>query len=56
MYEIPQLFYFPSDLDVWMGTSKLSDGSECYKYIFLYTDYALVVIKNIERILQQDLI
>ena len=38
-----------------MQPAKRSNGLECYKYIFLYTDDALVVSENTKRLLRQDL-
>ena len=38
-----------------MIPTKRRNGSECYEYILLYTDDALVVRDNTERLLQQDL-
>jgi hypothetical protein len=44
-----------ADPDVWMRASKCSDGSEYYEYILLYTDDALVVSKNAEPVLCNEL-
>ena len=45
----------PADPDVWMRPAKRSDGADCYEYILLYTDDALVISKNAERVLRLDL-
>ena len=38
----------PADPDVWMRLAKRSDGADCYEYILLYTDDALVISENAE--------
>ena len=45
----------PADPDVWMRPAKKSDGSEYYEYILLYTDDALVISENAERVLRDEL-
>jgi hypothetical protein len=45
----------PADPDVWMRPAKRSDGSDYYEYILLYTDDALVVSENAERVLRNEL-
>ena len=45
----------PADPDVWMRPAKRSDGSEYYEYILLYTDDALVISKNPESVLRNEL-
>ena len=44
-----------ADPDVWMRPAKCSDGSDHYEYILLYTDDALVISENAEKVLQQEL-
>ena len=45
----------PADPDVWMRPAKRSDGSEYYEYILLYTEYALSISENPDRILRCEL-
>ena len=45
----------PADPDVWRRPAIKSDGSTYYAYILLYTDDALVIGENAERILRQEL-
>ena len=45
----------PADPDVWMRPAKRSDGADYYEYILLYTDDALVISENAERVLRLDL-
>ena len=45
----------PADPDVWMRPAIKSDGTKCYDYVLLYVDDALVVIKNAESILRNEL-
>ena len=45
----------PADPDVWMRPAQQSDGSEYYKYILLYTDDALVISENTEKLLRHEL-
>jgi hypothetical protein len=45
----------PADPDVWMRAAIQSDGSECYEYILLYTDDALVVSGCPEKLLREEL-
>ena len=45
----------PANPDVWMRPAKQSDGADCYEYILLYTDDALVISENAERVLRLDL-
>ena len=45
----------PADPDVWMRPAKRSDGSEYYEYILLYTDDALVISENAEKVLREEL-
>ena len=45
----------PSDPDVWMRPAIKSDGTKCYDYVLLYVDDALVVSKNAESILRNEL-
>ena len=39
-----------------MIPDKRSNGSECYEYIFLFTNDVLVVSKNVERLVQRDIL
>ena len=41
----------PADPDVWMHPAIKNDGMTCYEYVLLYTDDALVISENAERIL-----
>jgi hypothetical protein len=43
----------PADPDVWMRPAKRSDGTDYYEYILLYTDDALVLSENAEKVLEQ---
>ena len=45
----------PADLDVWMRPAIRSDGTKSYDYVLLYVDDALVVSKNAESILRNEL-
>ena len=45
----------PADPDVWMRPAKKDDGSECYEYILLYTDDALSIGPNAERVLREEI-
>ncbi len=45
----------PADSDVWMRPAKNSGGSEYYEYILLYTDDALIVGENAEKVLRNEL-
>jgi hypothetical protein len=45
----------PADPDVWMRPAKRADGTDYYEYILLYTDDALVLSENAERVLRNDL-
>ena len=45
----------PADPDVWMRPAIKSDGTKCYDYVLLYVDDALVVSKNVESILRNQL-
>ena len=45
----------PADPDVWMRPAIKSDGTEYYEYVLLYTDDALVVSENGERILRDEI-
>jgi len=44
-----------ADPDVWMRQAKKSDGSEYYEYVLLYTDDALVISENGERVLREEI-
>ena len=44
-----------ADPDVWMRPAIKSDGNECYEYVLLYTDDALVISENAESILRYEL-
>ena len=44
-----------ADPDLWMRTAIKSDGTKCYAYVLLYVDVALVVSKNAESILGNEL-
>ena len=44
-----------ADPDVWMRAAKKIDGSSYYEYVLLYTDDALVVSENGERVLRNEL-
>ena len=46
---------FPADSDLWMRSAQQSDGSEYYEYILLYTDDALVISENAEKVLRHEL-
>jgi hypothetical protein len=41
--------------DVWMRPAKRSNGSNCYEHVLLHTDDALVVSKNAEQVLRNEL-
>ena len=45
----------PADPDIWMRPAKQSDSADCYEYILLYTDDALVISENAERVQRLDL-
>ena len=45
----------PAEPDVWMRQAIKSDGTKCYDYVLLYVDDALVVRKNAESILRNEL-
>ena len=45
----------PADHDVWMRPAIKSDGTKCYDYVLLYVDDALVLSKNVESILRNEL-
>ena len=45
----------PADPDVWMRPAIKSDGTKCYDFVLLYVDDALVVSKNAESILRNEL-
>ena len=45
----------PADPDVWMRPAMKADGSTYYEYILLYTDDALSVSENPEKILRHEL-
>jgi hypothetical protein len=45
----------PADPDVWMRPAKQSDGSDHYEHMLLHIDDALVVSKNAEQVLQNEL-
>ena len=42
----------PANLDVWMQPAIKSNGSTCYDYVLLYTNDALVISENAEKILR----
>ena len=44
-----------ADPDVWMREAVKSDGSQYWEYVLLYTDDALVVSENAERILREEI-
>ena len=44
-----------ADPDVWMRPAIKSDGMEYYEYVLLYTDDALVVSENAERVLTDEI-
>jgi len=44
-----------ADPDVWIRPGKKSNGQDCYDYVLLYTDDALVVGENAERILRSEI-
>ena len=48
--------FSPADPDVWMRPAIKSDGTKCYDYVLLYVDDALVVSKNAESILRNELV
>ena len=45
----------PADPDVWMRPAMKDDGSEYWEYVLLYTDDALCVSMNPERVLRKEL-
>jgi hypothetical protein len=45
----------PADPDVWMRPATHSNGTEYYEYILLYTDDALVISENAEKVLRNEL-
>lgn len=45
----------PADPDVWMRPATKDDGSEYYEYILLYTDDALSIGANAERVLRKEI-
>ena len=45
----------PADPDVWMQPAKHSDGHEYYEYVLLYTDNTMVISKNVESVLRNEL-
>ena len=44
-----------ADPDVWMRPALKSDGTEYYEYVLLYTDDALVVSENGEKLLRTEI-
>ena len=44
-----------ADPDVWMRPAKKSNGQDYYEYVLLYTDDALVVAEDAERILRNEI-
>ena len=45
----------PAEPDVWMRPAVNSDGTKCNDYVLLYVDDALVVSKNTESMLRNEL-
>ncbi|CAJ1966194.1 unnamed protein product [Cylindrotheca closterium] len=45
----------PADPNVWMRPAMKDDGSEYWEYVLLYTDDALCVSMNPERVLRKEL-
>ena len=45
----------PADPDLWMRPAIRADGSEYYEYFLLYTDDALTVSENPEKLLRDEL-
>jgi hypothetical protein len=45
----------PADPDVWMRAAERSNGTYYYEYILLYTNDALVLSENAEKVLRIDL-
>ena len=45
----------PADPDVWMHRALKSDGMPIYDYVLLYTDDTLVISKNAESILKNEI-
>ena len=45
----------PADPDVWMQPAKHSDGREYYEYVLLNTDDTMVISKNAESVLRNEL-
>ena len=45
----------PADPDVWMQPAIKSDGSTCYDYVLLYTNNALVISENAEKIMRTEI-
>ena len=44
-----------ADPDVWLRQAKKSNGQDYYEYVLLYTDDALVISENAERILRSEI-
>jgi hypothetical protein len=44
-----------ADPDVWMRAAKKNDGSTYWEYVLLYTDDALAIGENAERILRKEI-
>ena len=44
-----------ADPDVWMRPAIKADGKLYYEYILLYTDDALSIGENAEKVLRQEL-
>ena len=45
----------PADPDVWMRPATKDDGTDCYEYILLYTDDALAIGANPEKLLRHEI-
>ena len=44
-----------ADPDVWMRPAMKSNGHEYYEYVLLYTDDALCISENAEKVLRREL-
>ena len=45
----------PANPDMWMQPAKHSDGCEYYEYVLLYTNDTIVISKNAESVLRNEL-
>ena len=44
-----------ADPDVWMRLAVTANGTECWEYVLLYTDDALVISPNAEKLLHEGI-